>query len=117
MVKKQVKLEDITSNPDEAPEAGDEQFTGGIPGLDPIEAIKCHHCFRYGKSCNNTDGMSINAIEGDLECFYQLARQGGGPRGLHHTMAQIEGKRKAQRQEESLRAQQATSEAPPGSSA
>ena len=60
---------------------------------------KCGYCNRErGFSCNNTRDMGDFAIDGERECFYQLAKVGGGEKGLNYVILNCEesgnGKRK-----------------------
>jgi len=51
----------------------------------------CKYCQRErGYSCMNTRDMEDFAIDGDLSCFFQLAKLGGGEKGLKYVIANAE---------------------------
>ncbi len=43
---------------------------------------RCFYCYSEAHRCCNTRDMESKAIYGNRECFYQLAKQGGGEIGL-----------------------------------
>lgn len=47
---------------------------------------RCPYCYREERECHNTRDMESEAIYGDRECYFQLARQGGGEMGLDKVM-------------------------------
>ena len=52
--------------------------------------IDCEYCGRPRNfTCNNTRDMEDFAEDGDRECFFQLARLGGGEKGLKYVIMNI----------------------------
>ncbi len=48
---------------------------------------KCEYCFRdRAFRCHNTRDMEDFAEDGDHECFFQLAKLGGGEKGLRYVI-------------------------------
>jgi hypothetical protein len=45
----------------------------------------------------NTRDMEDFAIEGERECFYQLAKKGGGEKGLKYVIANCESRKERAR--------------------
>ena len=57
---------------------------------------KCKYCGKeQSYACMNTRDMEDFAIDGNRECFFQLARMGGGEKGLRYVIANIETKKRA----------------------
>lgn len=58
------------------------------------ETLRCEYC-GCDKSwpCRNTRDMEESGEGGDRECFYQLARLGGGEKGLRYVIANCEARR------------------------
>ena len=51
----------------------------------------CEYCQRNSSNpCRNTRDMEDFAESGDNECFYQLAKVGGGEKGLRYVIANRE---------------------------
>lgn len=48
--------------------------------------MTCEYCKRPDGHCINTRDMEQFAIEGENECFYQLAKLGGGEAGLKYVI-------------------------------
>lgn len=52
----------------------------------------CSYCSKErGVPCMNTRDMEEAAIAGDRECFFQLAKLGGGEMGLTRVIRRAEG--------------------------
>ncbi len=52
---------------------------------------KCEYCGRdKNYPCRNTRDMEDFGEGGDRECFYQLAKLGGGEKGLRYVIAHCE---------------------------
>ncbi len=55
--------------------------------------VKCEYCNRErGYPCMNTRDMEDFAIDGDRECFFQLATGGGGEKGLRYVVLNAKAK-------------------------
>lgn len=75
--------------------------------------VKCEHCKRErGYPCRNTRDMEDFAIDGDLECFYQLVKGGiitdcWGEKGLRYVVLNHERvkERREEQKEEKLKAE------------
>lgn len=53
----------------------------------------CRYCQReQGYACMNTRDMEDFAVDGDRECFFQLAKLGGGEKGLKYVILNAEAK-------------------------
>lgn len=53
--------------------------------------VLCEYCNRERHyPCNNTRDMEDFAEDGNRECFYQLAKSGGGEKGLQYVINNCE---------------------------
>ncbi len=53
----------------------------------------CRYCQRErGYTCMNTRDMEDFAVDGDRECFFQLAKLGGGEKGLRYVTLNADAK-------------------------
>lgn len=60
------------------------------------DTSKCEYCGRdRSYSCRNTRDMEDFGEAGDRECFYQLAKLGGGEKGLQYVIKNCEARRKS----------------------
>ena len=58
------------------------------------DMVVCKYCGRTrGYTCVNTRDMEDFAISNDLECFFQLAKLGGGEKGLKYIIANRDAKK------------------------
>ena len=61
--------------------------------------IECRYCKRARVyHCMNTRDMEDFAEDGDNECFYQLAKIGGGEKGLQYVINNREARKKKHEQ-------------------
>ena len=57
--------------------------------------VPCKYCgISRGYTCVNTRDMEDFSIEGYRECFFQLAKLGGGEKGLIYIIANCEAREK-----------------------